>query len=229
MEDDSDNDKISVDQYGRKTWNVEAYAKDAKRKPGKKSTSAPTKSNTSFISTDKPSTYLAHRDKLLDQLLSAVGQHTIINPLNTGTYGANKKFGFVCLVCDLSFRDNLALIDHINSPLHVQKSQSLLNKDGDDEGELLDGGVRRATLEEVKVMLRALIAKLVQEKSAKEGGVDIKERIAKREAFEKAQQEKRRARRQKRKTNKKTNVESLGDRSNMASMMGFGGFGTTKK
>lgn len=229
---DSNNDKISVDQYGRKTWNVEAYAKEAKNKQYKKNPST-TNVNTSIISSDKPSSYLAHREKLLKELLSAINQHTIINPLNTSSYGKNKKFGFVCQICDLSFRDNLALIDHINSPLHVQRSLSLLKDHGGEESEKLDGGVRRATTDEVRVTLESLIAKLAQEKNAGENSSDIKERIMKRQAFEEQQRVKRREKRAKTKKLKKE--QNINDDTNnttnndLASMMGFGGFGSTKK
>ena len=192
---DKDNNKISFDQYGRKTWNVDAYAKEAKNKSYKKNNSSTPNVNKSSINSDKPLSYLTHRDKLLNELLSAVNQHTIINPLNTSSFGKNKKFGFFCLICDLSFRDNLALIDHINSPLHVQRSQSLVTKHDGEETEILDGSVRRATVDEVRLTLESLISKLTQEKNSGNNKIDIKERILRRQEFERKQQEKRKERR----------------------------------
>lgn len=227
---DKDNNKTSIDQYGRKTWNVDAYAKEAKNKSSKTNVTPAPNVNISNISTDKPSSYLTHRDKLLNELLSAVNQHTIINPLNTSSFGKNKKFGFFCLVCDLSFRDNLALIDHINSPLHVQKSQSLVSKHNDEETEILDGSVRRATVDEVRVTLESLISKQAQEKNSGDNKTDIKERIHRRQEFEKKQQAKRKEKRLKAKQNKVAKNEKNEPINNeLSSMMGFGGFGSTKK
>lgn len=226
---DGDNNRVSIDQYGRKTWNVDAYAKEAKNRSSKESSSSTPNANTSFITTDKPSSYLTHRDKLLNDLLSSVNQHTIINPLNTSSYGKNKRFGFFCLICDLSFRDNLALIDHINSPQHVQMSRSLSGKQDREEVEILDGGVRRATLDEVRVTLEALITKLKREKDSGDNGTDIKERITRRQAFEKHQQAKRREKRLRATQNKKERKEGDDDSNGLTSMMGFGGFGSTKK
>ena len=232
MEEDKDNDnnKISIDQYGRKTWNVDAYAKEAKSKSSKKAISSTPNLSNSTINTDKPLSYLTHRDKLLNELLTAVNQHTIINPLNTASYGKNKKFGFFCLVCDLSFRDNLALIDHINSPLHVQRSQSLVTKHDGEDTEILDGNVRRATVDEVRLTLESLIAKLTQDKNSGNNKTNIKERIARRQEFEKNQQAKRKEKRLKSKQNKIAQKNKTDEGNNdISSMMGFGDFGSTKK
>lgn len=227
---DKDSNKISIDQYGRKTWNVDAYVEEAKNKRSKKAISSTPNPSNSNINTDKPLSYLTHRDKLLKELLSAVNQHTIINPLNTSSYGKNKKFGFFCLVCDLSFRDNLALIDHINSPLHVQRSQSLVTKHDGEDTEILDGNVRRATTDEVRLTLESLIAKLTQEKNSGNDKNNIKERIARRQEFEKNQKAKRRERRLKIKQNKTARNDKTDEGNNdIASMMGFGDFGSTKK
>ena len=100
------------------------------------------------------------------------------------------------------FRDNLALIDHTNSPLHVQRSQSLVTKHDGEDTEILDGNVRRATVDEVRLTLESLITKLTQDKNSGNNKTNIKERIARRQEFEKNQQAKRKEKRLKSKQNK---------------------------
>ncbi|ODV79749.1 uncharacterized protein CANTADRAFT_5465 [Suhomyces tanzawaensis NRRL Y-17324] len=210
-------DKISVDQYGRRSWNVEAYAKESKQ--GKRAL----KEDTQHANFDSSSSqlYIEHRDELLKKLLSAVKTYNIINPLNSGTsFGNNKRFGFFCPICNVSFRDNMALIDHFNSPQHVGKLSSI-GLDGDLNGELLEGGIRRASLADVVKMVELLVAKLVKSKTQPEE-LSFKQRVERRRLFE----EKKREKKQQRKA-RKINPEQQDDP--MASMMGFSGFGTTKK
>ena len=79
----------------------------------------------------------------------------------------NKRFGFFCPICDVSFRDNLLLIDHLNSPQHVSKAK-LMNLGIDNnsaEQELLENGIRRASLQEVVLTMERLIAKSINEKA----------------------------------------------------------------
>lgn len=215
-------DKISVDQYGRRSWNVDAYEKEAKTKKVDKedvdiSKALAIKDNTSSNS------LVAHRNNLLESLLSAVKTYNIINPANAGgSYGREKRFGFFCPICSLSFRDNLALIDHLNSPQHVAKANQLSNNLESEQGEL-DGGIRRASLQQVIATIELLVEKLIRQKTKTSEGLTFQERVAKRIRFEDEKREKR-----KQKRRKKDTVE-VKDDSEMASLLGISGFGSTKK
>lgn len=164
-------EKISVDQYGRKQWNLDAYSNDSKEKD--KST------NTSGVYKLKSNEdYIDHRETLLKELIDSVKQHTLItgSGVSATPTQKNKLFGFFCPVCEYSYRDNMALIDHLNSPQHIAKV-----KGSTADGEL-NAGVRRATDEEVKQMLDFLVN---QDSKKLEKQESFKERVKKREEFEK--------------------------------------------
>ena len=94
MANDEKKDKVSIDQYGRRKWNVDAYAEDAKRKAPKVMPSAT--NDQAEVDYNTPQSYLKHRENALKSLIDVVGQHAVINPLNTKSFGKNKKYGFVC-------------------------------------------------------------------------------------------------------------------------------------
>ena len=131
--------------------------------------------------------YIKQRNKLLDQLIKAVKKYNLITPelsTTTTTYGKNKRFGFFCPICDVSFRDNLLLIDHLNSPQHISKLNQVNSSKGDtaQNQELLEGGIRRASLQEVVSTMERLVAKSIREKNSLENdqsGLSFQERVEK--------------------------------------------------
>ena len=99
-----------------------------------------------------------------------------------------KSAGFYCDACDLTFKDNLQFVDHLNSRQHLVNT-----------GE--SGEVRRATLEEVKERFEWLKRKREDEKAREV--VDLSTRIeVAREQEEKEREEKRRKRNEKRRKTK---------------------------
>lgn len=219
-------EKVSKDQYGRKTWNVDAYAEDAKRrKVDKHSTSDKA---IAAVESLKGQTYLQHRSDLLQESVLAVKKHTLISSeLNTSsTYGKNKRFGFFCPVCDLSFRDTLALVDHINSPQHTKNVQALAHKSGTAGDQEEIGGVKRASAEEVALVIEDLVKKLLQAKAAETGADSLQTRIRKRQEFEAKRLADRKLRRKRDKQKKAAHPVETNDE--VAAAMGFHGFGTTK-
>ncbi|RLV96091.1 hypothetical protein JA1_000537 [Spathaspora sp. JA1] len=226
-------DKQTTDQYGRRKWNVEIYEQEAKSK--KKQTPPTQLSDQTLIHNESSSSdYLKHRNKLLQDSINAVKQFNLINPDvdSSKSYGANKRFGFFCPICDLSFRDNLALIDHLNSPQHVHKANEAsrkLRKEGkeEEEGELLEGGIRKADISEVISTIEQLVTKSLRDKSeSSSGGLTFVERVEKRRKFE---QDKLEQRQQKRQRKKQKLQQAKQDESNpVASIMGFSDFGSKK-
>lgn len=221
-------EKISIDQYGRKSWNVEKYAEEAK-KGNKKNPENDQIQKASLIHDNKSSSYLAHRNDILDLLLSAVRTHNLINPLATNTsFGKDKRFGFFCPLCDLSFRDNLALIDHLNSPQHLAKAKSLMKSAGSDSDmPELDNGIRRATKEEVISMIEQLVALLANTKTNEISAETLQKRVERRKEFERKKLAKRKEKRKKYQANKRAKTTDLGD-NQISDMMGFGSFGSSK-
>lgn len=221
-------EKTSKDQYGRKTWDVEAYAQESKTV---KKEQAPI-SQDHIIKDSESASHLDHRQRLLAQSIGAVKTYNIINPLNAnhGSYGKNKRFGFFCPVCNLSFRDNLSLIDHFNSPQHSNNAKKLNNDENDEGGEDIEGGIKHATIEQVVKMMEIEVAKLIKRKSAtKQQELTFQQRVEKRKLFE---EEKRRKRREKKRKSMVKSHENLDDNSSQLDLqqqLGFSGFGTTKK
>lgn len=232
----TNNKKITTDQYGRKKWNLEAYAGEAK---SKKKQSGPEPNLTNQIQDDSSSLeHVKQRNKLLDQLLNQVKEYNLITPQSsiiTTTFGRNKRFGFFCPICDISFRDNLLLVDHLNSPQHMNRlNQANSSKDGSTlNEELLEGGIRRASLQEVVTTMERLIAKSIRDKNNVENnlsGLTFEERVARRKQFEDKKKQKRIERKNIQKQRKKQKREDTNStlNDNINSLMGFGSFGSTK-
>jgi U4/U6.U5 tri-snRNP component SNU23 len=96
--------------------------------------------------------------------------------------------GFYCKDCDLTFKDNLQLVEHLNSKQHlIATGQS--------------GEVKRATVEEVRMRLRALAhrKRVRDEEERKAWQLDLGVRLKEREEQDaKEREEKRRKRNEKR-------------------------------
>ncbi|MCJ1479767.1 hypothetical protein MMC13_008453 [Lambiella insularis] len=114
---------------------------------------------------------------------SNVGKTTLV-PAGSATGKRGKGAGFYCEDCDLTFKDNLQFVDHLNSRQHlVAVGQS--------------GEVRKAGVEEVRERLAWLKRK--REEENKTDIVDLRARLEVRGAEEeRAREEKRRKRRERR-------------------------------
>lgn len=205
----SESAKSDKDQYGRKTWDVEEFAERAKNK-GKYAEVEDIQVKES-INANKSSSHMLHREKLIKSLVDAISKYTLINPNNTSSRGKNKRFGFTCPVCLLTFRDNMALVDHFNSPQHIQKvtNDTLKDEGGedDDEREPLEGGVRHASVEEVESMLNTLLERRNNSKEAKK---TMQQKIEARIQFERKVKEKRRLKQQRKKQKKANESKPVG-------------------
>ncbi|KAF3992440.1 hypothetical protein FT663_00720 [Candidozyma haemuli var. vulneris] len=211
-------DKTSTDQYGRKSWNVEAYEAEAKKGQQKKGPSEEAKAAASRLAA---SGHLQQRAELLNESITSVKKRTLIAD---SALSGRKRFGFTCPICDLSFRDTLALVDHINSPQHARKAQELARIAGTEGTGEVSNGIRHATPEEVSQTIELLVAKKLRENAASKTMESMQERVRKRAAF----MEKRSSRRKEKRQKKKGGQEVAEEESEMAKTMGFGGFGSTK-
>lgn len=213
-------EKTSVDQYGRKTWDVEAYAQEAGKK--RKLDTSKAQATAKVI---KNMSILEQRQKMFESSVLAVKSHTLVGTEAASTlttYGKNKRFGFFCPICDLSFRDTLALVDHLNSPQHA-KRVAHLGGAPQGEGELLPDGVRRATVEQVAQEIEELVMRLWRQKLDSGAAETLQERVRKREQFETERL------RLKKEMQKKKDSEVEVEPTEMGKVMGIEGFGTTRK
>lgn len=99
-----------------------------------------------------------------------------------------KSAGFYCDACDLTFKDNLQFVEHLNSKQHLVAT-----------GE--SGEVRKATLDEVKERFEYLKRKRDEEKAKEVVDLSTRIQVAK-EQEEKEREEKRRKRNEKRRKTK---------------------------
>jgi U4/U6.U5 tri-snRNP component SNU23 len=109
---------------------------------------------------------------------------TMLVPAGAAVGKRGRGAGFYCEACDLTFKDNLQLVEHYNSKQHqIQVGES--------------GEVKRAGVEEVRERLKWLKRKI--EEDRKEELINLSDRLEfAREKDEREREEKRRKRREKR-------------------------------
>lgn len=155
---------------------------------------------------------------------------TMLVPGSAAVGKKGKGAGFYCEACDMTYKDSLQWVDHLNSKQHLVATGKT-------------GEVERATLEDVVKRLEWLKRQREQREKGEEW--DLKKRMEeKAKAEEEARQAKREKRRELRKRKKAVEIKKEpdmdidpgageavdDDAAMMARMMGFsGGFGSTKK
>ncbi|KAI9710868.1 MAG: hypothetical protein M1812_007320 [Candelaria pacifica] len=116
-----------------------------------------------------------------------VGKTTLV-PAGASLGKRGRGAGFYCAECDLTFKDNLQFVDHLNSRQHLVATGQT-------------GEVRRASLVEVRERLAWLKRK--REEDLKGDVVDLGSRLeVKREVEEREREERRRKRNEKRRKTK---------------------------
>lgn len=177
----------------RKTWDRDEYAQKARdeetrrKEEGKaryeakllgKKWHAPVDASTLDTTTSR-------RSRL--DVASMIGKTTIV-PAGAGTGKKGHGAGFYCSDCDLTFKDNLQLVEHFNSKQHlIATGQS---------GEVVQAGV-----EDVRARLRLLAhqKRVREEEDKRVWQLDLGERLREREEQDaKEREEKRRKRNEKR-------------------------------
>ncbi|KAI8916830.1 hypothetical protein BC831DRAFT_432001 [Entophlyctis helioformis] len=122
--------------------------------------------------------------------------------------------GFHCALCDRTYKDNMTFLDHLNSIQHLKAAGYAPR-------------AQRSTVEQVRA--RLLFHK--QAKNAPKVTVDFRAEREKRRAAEEQEKTDRRDRKKKAKQDAKdAHLAALGEGidDDMAAVMGFGGFGSSK-
>ncbi|EOD49363.1 putative c2h2 finger domain protein [Neofusicoccum parvum UCRNP2] len=118
---------------------------------------------------------------------SMVGK-TMLVPAGAAVGKRGRGAGFYCEACDLTFKDNLQFVEHLNSKQHLAATGQ-------------SGEVRRATVQDVRDRLAWLKRKREEEKV--DEVVDLEARLeTAREREEREREEKRRKRNEKRRKTK---------------------------
>lgn len=178
----------------RKTWDREEYAAKAQEREQKireegKARHEAALAGKKFVrraSTPEDARDTEARQARLN-VADQVGKTQLV-PAGAGQGKRGKSAGFYCDACDLTFKDNLQFVEHLNSKQHLVNT-----------GE--SGEVRRATLDEVKERFEWLKRKRDEEKA--KDVVDLSTRIeVAKEQEDREREEKRRKRNEKRRKTK---------------------------
>ena len=178
----------------RKTWDREEYAQKAVEREqrlkdegkAKYEAAAAGKKYHARASTPEDARDTEARRSRLD--VSAQIGKTMLVPAGSAVGKRGKGAGFYCDACDLTFKDNLQFVEHLNSKQHLYATGQ-------------SGEVKRATLEDVVERLEYLKRKREEEKAKEIVDLGTRLEVAK-ETEEKERAEKRRRRNEKRRKNK---------------------------
>jgi U4/U6.U5 tri-snRNP component SNU23 len=179
----------ATDTDFRRTWNREEYAAKAKKEAEERKEDAQARHEAKL----EGKKWHKHVDtSLLDDtsartarldVSSLVGKSTLV-PAGAGVGKRGKGAGFYCEACDLTYKDNVQYVEHLNSKQHlINTGQS--------------GEVKRATLEDVRNRIDLLMQRKREraEEEQKLAETDITQRIKKTEEEDaKEREEKRRKR-----------------------------------
>ncbi|KAH7440564.1 hypothetical protein KP509_04G112900 [Ceratopteris richardii] len=148
---------------------------------------------------------LKHRDYEVD-LTSRLGKTQVV----TQVAPLNQQAGYYCSVCECVVKDSANYLDHINGKKH-QRALGMSMR------------VERATLKQVQERFESL-----KRRKTDFTEQDFETRLVKQQEEE---EERKRRRKEKKKEKKREKLleEEPPDDAEVAALMGFGGFGTTKK
>ncbi|KAM3464777.1 hypothetical protein MY5147_005212 [Beauveria neobassiana] len=218
----------------RKTWDLDEYAEKAKEREAKEKEEGKARYEAKMAGKKyyKPmtgdETYTSARRTVID-FTGQVGKTQLVGA-GAGVGKRGRGAGFYCEACDLTFKDNLQYIEHLNTTQH------LLNAGKTTE-------VRRATVEEVRDRITFYVKQREELEKAKV--TSLQERLQIREEENEKEAEERRKKRrdevEKRRLEKEeaakvkveygedVRIEGEHEEDDMMAQMGFTGFGTSKK
>ncbi|TPX36965.1 hypothetical protein SmJEL517_g01000 [Synchytrium microbalum] len=204
----------------RRTWDKEKYKRGAEQEESApdESTKKKRKKKT------EPEEEVSEEPQMLRARDTKVDLETHLNKTQVVTVSsdANRQPGYYCDVCDCTLKDSVAYLDHINGKRH--------------QGNLgVSMRVERSTVEQVRAKLASLKKKIDQ--PAPEYDLDKRvEQIKQQEVRDKeARKQEKKERKKKDKEEKAAALAPVKDEEarpmdpEMAALMGFGDFGTSKK
>lgn len=159
-----------------------------------------------------------------DNLYEGLNKTTLV-PGTAAPGKRGKGIGFYCEACNLTYKDSIQYLDHLNSKQHLYAT-------GDS-----DNSAVRATLKDVEARYNYLKEKIEQERLEASNGVakvDLKARIEARRKVEEEEKMKKQRQRIEKRERKRAKLEQKkaedegADESGMSAMMGFSNFGTSK-
>ncbi|KAH9485106.1 Zinc finger matrin-type protein 2 [Psilocybe cubensis] len=210
----------AADTDFRKKWDKEEYAERAKKKDQEerermqeneermKKGKRPLKGRKDDL--PKPTQLMQQREAPLE-LDKNLGKTMVVQ--NPGGKGPGQP-GFYCETCNRTYKDSVGYLDHINSRAHLRALGQTTK-------------IERSTLAQVQARIAYLREKTKEAASAK--AFDFDQRLAEvREKEREIRENKKAERKAEKEKARLAMIQDDGD-SEMAALMGFGGFGSTKK
>lgn len=172
----------------RRTWDRAEYANKAQEREskerieGKARAEAKAEGKKYYGRAPTPEHESEARTQRLD--VSKLIGTTQLVPAGAATGKRGRSAGFWCEFCDLTFKDNLQYVEHLNSRQHQQSIGQT-------------GHVGKATLDEVKERLAYLIRKKHEEEEKKVlgNGLDLRKNLERRQENEEREREEKRVKR----------------------------------
>ncbi|CAF0934301.1 unnamed protein product [Brachionus calyciflorus] len=189
----------------RRKWDTEEYEKESQKRE--------LEDDEDEVAPKPKRELLKARDYKID-LDSKLGKTVIVSKATP----PNQAGGYYCNICDCVVKDSINFLDHINGRKH-QKNLGMSMK------------IERSTVDQVKKRFELNKKKLEEKKKQ----YDFEERMKElKEEEEKAKAYRKEKKKQKKLKNGEDNDEEEGEggadaETDLASIMGFSGFGTSKK
>lgn len=216
--------KYDIDEYAAKAKNRE----EGEREERKARYEAKLAGKKYYKPLDGSETLTTARNATQD-FSKLVGTTTLV-PAGSAVGKRGRGAGFFCETCELTFKDNKQWIEHVNSMQHQRATGHT-------------GEVRKATAEEVHARIEAVWERMqarkrediitLQERLQVRKEEDDKEREEKRrkkkDAADRKRLEKEEAKKVKTEYGDDVRIEGEHDEDDMMAVMGFTGFGSSKK
>ncbi|XP_010914543.1 uncharacterized protein [Elaeis guineensis] len=203
----SSSNAVGVDNTFRRKWNREEYLERAReREREEKEEDGHFKSKAKAPPVQRKP--LKHRDFEVD-LESRLGKTQVVTPIAP----LSQQAGYYCEVCECVVKDSANYLDHINGKKH-QRALGMSMR------------VERATLQQVQERFEMLKKRKAPGSFTEQ---DLDERILKQQQEEEERKRQRRERKKEKKKEKAAQDESEDIDPDVAAMMGFGGFRSSKK
>ncbi|XP_038703393.1 zinc finger matrin-type protein 2-like [Tripterygium wilfordii] len=199
------NNAVGVDNTFRRKFDREEYLERARERERQEDDGKVKSKSKAPPVQRKP---LKHRDYDVD-LESRLGKTQVVTPIAP----LSQQAGYFCSVCECVVKDSANYLDHINGKKH-QRALGMSMR------------VERASLEQVQQRFEVL-------KKRKPPGSfteqDLDERILRQQQEDEEQKRQRREKKKEKKKEKAAVEEETELDPEVAAMMGFGGFGSSKK